>query len=159
MTDQPVKPVVKATKSEVKKRISKIADLLVSGLTRAQILQYVVEKTDWNLKDRQVDTYIQRANNSFKATPGIDRTQQYQRAIRRMEMILSACIKVQDFARAIAAAKELHTLMAIYEPPAAQTIITQDMGALVKLAKAKGISLTELIRDLTSVLMEVDPDE
>lgn len=159
MTDQPeVTTKPKATRAEVKRRVSKVTDLLASGVNRAGILQYVSDKTDWKLTDRQIDNYIQRATDSFKDTPGIDRVEQYKKAIRRMEMILSACLKVQDYARAIAASKELHTLMALYEPPARQTLKIEGLDLFSLFAEkyaAKGGNMEQL---LAALLAEIGED-
>lgn len=51
----------KATKSIVMQRTNEIYQALLSGWTRAEIIQYITNK-QWNINDRQVDTYIQKAN-------------------------------------------------------------------------------------------------
>ena len=42
-------------------RAEQVLDLVVAGLTRAQVIKYVAEKTDWKIKTRQVDRLIARA--------------------------------------------------------------------------------------------------
>lgn len=157
MTDQSEPTKTRATKAETRLRVAKVTDWLATGLSRAQILQTVAEKTTWNLKPRQVDSYIHKATEAFKTAGKYDPTTEFQKAKRRMEMIIAACLRVQDYARAIAASKELHTLMALYEPPARQTLKIEGLDLFHLLAEKIGDpgKLRELI---AAMLAELESD-
>lgn len=49
----------KSTKVAIKTRIAQVRELLLSGHTRSHILE--LGKENWDLADRQIDEYIQKA--------------------------------------------------------------------------------------------------
>lgn len=51
----------KATKAETLMRTEEIYGLLLRNKTRKEILAFVEQQTDWNIRTRQVDNYIQKA--------------------------------------------------------------------------------------------------
>ena len=56
----------KSTSFEKDKRIDVVCELLVSGASRSQMIQYVAKKTEWNLSSRQIDQYISYAKEKIK---------------------------------------------------------------------------------------------
>jgi hypothetical protein len=118
----PKKRKPRATAAETEARVNKVFELLVNGLTRYQVLQFVATKTDWQLKPRQVDNYIQKASALIAQEAEYLRPKEIGKAIARLNAIFQGAVKVQDYKTAIAAQRELNKLLSLYEPPAAQTL-------------------------------------
>ena len=113
----------RVSKAEKEQRVQKIFELLVNGLPRYAILQYVADKTTWNLKARQVDNYIADAAAMLAIESEYQRPKELGVAIRRLNDLYSASMKVQDYARAISAQRELNKLLSLYASPAPQTLL------------------------------------
>jgi DNA-directed RNA polymerase sigma subunit (sigma70/sigma32) len=64
-------PAKGTTIAQTELRINRIARLLANGATRSECVQYAA--TEWGLKPRQVDNYIQRAREILRADWEIDR--------------------------------------------------------------------------------------
>jgi len=64
-------PARGTTIAQTELRINRIARLLANGATRSECVQYAA--TEWGLKPRQVDNYIQRAREILRADWEIDR--------------------------------------------------------------------------------------
>jgi len=64
-------PASGTTIAQTELRINRIARLLANGATRSECVQYAA--TEWGLKPRQVDNYIQRAREILRADWEIDR--------------------------------------------------------------------------------------
>lgn len=144
----------RATNAELEQRVTKVVELLVSGLTRAQIFRYVQDKTDWQIEDRQLDTYIQKATEQLKTLAKIDREAAFGEAIAGTRLILAKALQMQDFQRALAARKELHTLQGLY--PAAKSELKIEgldlFHTLAERARAAGVDLSAL---LTALMEEI----
>lgn len=113
-----------ATKEE---RINKVYELLVIGLNRYRIWQYVTsdEKGKTLFRDvsrRQLDRYIAEANGMLASERDFHREREFARAKARLDNLYERCLKIQDYARCHAVQRELNALMSLYEPPAAQTL-------------------------------------
>lgn len=134
----------KANAAEKEARTNKIYDMLVSGMNRAAILQYVSSKTDWKLTPRMVDNYIAEANALLAAEAEFHRPREMGRAVARMNAIFYASLKVQDYQRAIAAARELHQLLGLYAPIKSELKLTADTE----------IMLTRLLSELQAQNMD-----
>ena len=52
----------KCNNAEYEKRINTVFNLLLNGLQRFEILEYIRTKTDWNIERAQIDNYIAEAN-------------------------------------------------------------------------------------------------
>jgi hypothetical protein len=61
----------KATNAEAEYRRNRVARLLSNGATRSEVKQYCA--SEWGLRPRQCDTYIQQATEILKADWDIDR--------------------------------------------------------------------------------------
>ena len=86
----------KSTDFEKEKRIDVICELLIKGLTRGQMCQYVSKKTDWNISDRQVDRYVEEAKEKIKNSDN-DKGFEIQRAKRRLEKLYIKNEDIEDF--------------------------------------------------------------
>jgi hypothetical protein len=147
----------KANDAEKEARVNKVYELLVNGFTRYQILQYVTTKTEWKIEARQVDNYIKAANALIANEAEYHRAREIGRAISRLNDLYQKCLKVQDYQRALAAQRELNTLLSLYEPPAPQTlrVMGVDDKLLSQLAQAftkNGISASDVFNAMLAEL-------
>jgi hypothetical protein len=109
-------PGTKPTNAELKRRVNTVSDLLLMGSSRAEILQYIAEKTPWGISERTIDDYIARATEAYRKVAEFHREEQLGKAIRRLEMLFLRAMKVQDFQRALATQRELNALLGLYAP-------------------------------------------
>ena len=61
----------KSTKIEIDMRVNRIARLLANGAVRSEIVQYCAK--EWEIAERQTDTYIAKARDLIRADWETDR--------------------------------------------------------------------------------------
>jgi len=115
--------MAKATNAEVKKRIKQVSKMLLRGLSRAEIIQYAAEY--WEIEERQVDTYINRANKGFAKSSIFDTSEQLGIASQRLTDLYGKNMRIDDYKAALAVQKELTRLLGIDAP---QRIEYKDIG-------------------------------
>lgn len=103
----------KATAAQTEERINKVFDLLVSGATRQQILQYVAKKTDWKLADRQVDNYIAKATERITTAGKTRREEELGKAVLRLQQLYFMCLTLQNFQTALNVQREINKLLGL----------------------------------------------
>ena len=113
----------KSTDFEKEKRIDVICELLIKGLTRGQMCQYVSKKTDWNISDRQVDRYIEEAKEKIKNSDN-DKGFEIQRAKRRLEKLYIKNEDIEDFKECRAIIDTSAKLFGWNEPEKTESEIT-----------------------------------
>lgn len=101
----------KSTKFEIKQRVTKVAELVMQGLTGTQILQYVTEKLHWQIKERQLWEYIKRANEQFAKEAEAKSTAEFGKGLRRLNFLFASCLKIQDYKGALAMQREINEMM------------------------------------------------
>ena len=96
----------------VTQRVNKIAELLLNGYSRWDIVQY--SATNWKICERQVDTYLQRATElielSVKRRIGFE----FAKAIRRLEDLYKKAMSKGDLKTALNVNRELSALQGLY---------------------------------------------
>lgn len=125
----------KATFALSEERTTEVYGLLIRGGSRADILQYTTKK-QWDLSPRQVDAYIEKAKEQIKAKAVQDRDYQYSIAMERLNFILRQAILIQDWQRALAAQKEINTLMGLY--PVQKTELSGKEGGAIEIVIRRG---------------------
>ena len=63
----------KSNNAEYKRRINELFNMLLNGLARHEILQYVSDKAKWGVDERQIDRYIFEARKLFEQYAKEDR--------------------------------------------------------------------------------------
>lgn len=86
----------KATEVEKEKRINTVSELLIKGITRAQMFKYVQTKTDWNISLNMLDRYIAEAKDLIKSSDN-DKGFEIQRAKIRLEGLYRKSEEIEDF--------------------------------------------------------------
>lgn len=113
----------KSSDFEFERRIDIVCEMLIKGLTRSQMLQYVSKKTDWNISDRQVDTYIYEAKEKIKNSDN-DKGFEIQRAKRRLEKLYQKNEAIEDFKECRAIIDTSAKLFGWNEPEKSETEMT-----------------------------------
>lgn len=121
----------KATKAEIGNRVNQVADMILQGFTRAQILQFITEKTSWGISERQSDYYIRKARDKFEEEAAINRRFELGRAMKRLDDLYRRDMAIQDYKAALQVHKERSTLAGLYasDPRAPLVLTTQDPQA------------------------------
>lgn len=133
------------TAAEMTRRVDQVAELVLAGLSRSEILRYVSEKTDWGVSERTVDTYLARANEKLQAEGKRDRAAEFGKALARLETLYRKALTGNNYKTCLSIQKEIAQLMALHQQP--ETGITMD-------------DIHVLMRALASVIQEhvEDPD-
>jgi hypothetical protein len=101
----------KTTKKEKIARILKVAELLMQGLTGPQILQYTSEKLKWGISDRTLDNYLVEAYKLFEKDALAHHSEEFGKALRRLNFLFANCLKIQDYKAALAMQREINEMM------------------------------------------------
>ena len=131
----------KSTFVETDSRISLVYRLLLNGLRRREIIQYISEKTDWEVTDRTIDTYIQKARAEISEITEIERDGAYGMARKRLDDLYYKSMKINDYKTCLAVQKEISELEGL---KVSKSEISGDGGGPVVLAVLKGVKLEEL---------------
>ena len=105
----------KSTDFEKEQRIDLICEMLIKGLTRSQMIQYVSKKTDWNISDRQVDTYISEAKEKIRNSEN-DKDFEIKKAKMRLEKLYQKNESIEDYKECRALIDTMAKLFGWIEP-------------------------------------------
>ncbi len=148
----------KATKAEINNRVNQIADMILQGFTRAQILQFITEKTTWEISERTADYYIRKARDKFETDAEINRRYELGRAMKRLDDLYRRNMAIQDYKAALSVQKERSTLTGLYSDkvqlllgPGSQVNLNQDAPRTKVTLRADQIagSFSDIYRDIT----------
>lgn len=109
-------PTRRTTKAEKNKRIEKITEMLTQGFTRAQILQFSSEKTNWEVSERTIDTYIAEATIQIEMLAEAASQYELGRALARLDDLYRRNMAIQDYKAALQVQRERSKLLGIYAP-------------------------------------------
>jgi len=99
---------------EYNKRIDKILTLIIGGLSNNEIKDFAREQTDWGISDRQVQNYIEKAENYIIKESKINRDGEIGKAIRRLNNLYKKAERIADYKVCLNVQKELNTLLNLY---------------------------------------------
>lgn len=111
--------MAKSNHITLKKRVEKVAELLLRGDSRTEILQYASKY--WKVTDRQADSYIAKARGEIENSVTRKVEFNYAKAERRFEAILKKALKNGDLRTALTTTKELATLQGLYKTQVEQS--------------------------------------
>jgi hypothetical protein len=94
-------------------RVGLVAELIIRGKSRADVIRYVAETTDWDVSDRTIDAYMQGGRETIGAAPLESAAQTTRTLIRRFELIFERCIEKGDERTALRAVRELATFRGV----------------------------------------------
>jgi len=105
--------MAKSNQITLQQRVSKVAELLLNGVSRVDIVQYASKK--WKVTDRQADTYIAKAKDEIESSISRKVEFNYAKAERRFEDILRKALERGDLRTALTTTKEIATLQGLYK--------------------------------------------
>ena len=103
----------KSTSAEVETRINRVYDLLVAGASRAQVIQFATEKGKWDVTDRQIDTYIAKANQRLIELGKTHRETELGRAVARLNNLYFLSITLQNYNVSLGVQREMNKLLGL----------------------------------------------
>jgi hypothetical protein len=105
----------KITKAEKNRRVQLITKLLCQRLSRGEILQYTTKKTDWDLVDRQIDTYIADATSRLKKQRAYNRDTEFVKLVKALDELYIKAKADKDYRTCLAIVRELSELLNLKE--------------------------------------------
>lgn len=123
----------KSTDAELYLRVSKVYNLLLIGIGRAEICQYA--STNWGVSDRQTDRYIEKANEEFKRQSFQERTLQFGKTSARLDRLFALAMKDEDTHQALVVLKENSNLYRLNDHGIEK--IEERISALERIKKVK----------------------
>ena len=131
--------MARITKAELENRVTQVTDLLLKGAKRGQILQYVA-KLGWDVNDRMVDNYIQKATEAIKESAVIDREWEVALAKQRYEYLYTQSVSGKDLRGALSVVQAKSKLLGL-DAPTKTEITGKDGEALtINIRKASEIN-------------------
>lgn len=103
----------KCTKAEKAARVALIYRLLISGMRRREVLQYVRTKTDWEVGDRSIDKYIHDATEEIKEVTTEEIEAARGMAYKRLDTLYYKSLLINDYKTALAVQKEMNDLFGL----------------------------------------------
>ena len=91
----------KSTNIEIDERINTVYKLLLEGNSRTQILQYGADT--WDLKDRQVEEYINRARDYQRLDAELERPEWLHESLSALKDIQRKATTRQQYSTALKA--------------------------------------------------------
>lgn len=147
----------KANRAQSEARLNKVYDLLVSGLSRWQVWQYVTgdkgKELFQDISRRQVDRYIAQASEMLVTEAEYHRPREMGRALASLKTLYQVAVKLQDIKTALAVRREYNALLSLYEAPAKQTIAIEGLD-LFSLLSSKAAAAGLDVEALLSALLE-----
>lgn len=107
----------RATKAVVERRVNVVYKLLLKGFSMQEIIQYVAERTDWDVGERQILTYLARARQLIAAEGKTERAEERGKAIARLNNLFGRALNANDLRQALAVQREINELLALRDGP------------------------------------------
>jgi hypothetical protein len=137
-----------ASKRELINRTTKVAELLMQGLTGDQIWHYASEKLKWKISLRSIWRYIKAANEEFTKTAQAKHSEEFGKALRRLNFLFASCLKIQDYKGALAMQREINEMMGFRNKYEIKADIKTEELDLSKLSKEQKEQLAAISRKL-----------
>lgn len=139
----------RANPAEMADRVEAVAKLLLSGASRADIHRAGADPAGlFKLSARQMDRLIEKATAHLAADAAPNRPAMIGTAYRRYTAIFSACMRVQDYERALKAQDRIVGLFALQAPPPPRTlnlnVDTSQLQTLIDLIEAQDMSASDV---------------
>jgi hypothetical protein len=132
---KPEKKKPKAESAEVAGRVEEMLRIRLDGAQFHDVVQYAAEK-GWNLQERQIRTYIRRADALLVERRDKSRTQVIARHLAQRQALYARAVNAADYRTALAILDSDAKLRGLYPE--------KDIKELVKLAAAQGARIEEL---------------
>ena len=122
-------PRAKSSVAEVALRVEEVLRIRLDGAQYHDVVQYAAEK-GWGLKERQVATYIRRADDLLVERQDKSRKRAIARHLARREALFARCVNAADYRTALAVLTDLAKLQGLYPD-------SRELKELLRLAAAR----------------------
>lgn len=126
----------KADTAAVALRVEEVLRIRLDGGQFHDVVQYVAEK-EWGLKDRQLRTYIRRADDLLVEQQDADRRRIIARHFAQRQTLYARAVNAADYRTALAILSDEAKLRGLYASD-------KDIRDLLKLAAEQGAKIREL---------------
>jgi hypothetical protein len=82
-------------------------------MRRREVLQYVTDKTDWNISEPMVDKYLREATDEIKQVTDEEMETARGMAYKRLDTLYYKSLLINDFKTALAVQKEMNELFGL----------------------------------------------
>jgi hypothetical protein len=130
----------KSDTAEVAKRVEEVLRIRLDGAQLHDIVQYASEK-GWAISDRQVSTYIRRADDLLVKRQEKSRRRLLARHLAQREALFARAVNAADLRTALAIADSTAKLQGLFTD-------TRDLKELARLAASQGERIRELEKRL-----------
>lgn len=110
-------------------RSTKVSELLATGLTVKQILQYVNEKLGWETTEKSVFRYISAANEIFAEESKAKINEEFGKGLRRLNMLFASSLKIQDYKACLAIQREINAMLGFTGGTKSSLVVHGDINA------------------------------
>jgi len=111
-------PKRRLTRTELEKRISQVADLLLVGMNRQDVARYVREKTNWRISRATREEYIEAAQEMISDEADEGKRYRRQQSLCRLDDLYKKSTAIQDYKTCLAVQKEINRLLGLPEEDA-----------------------------------------
>lgn len=105
----------KSSKYICNQRIDLIIELILAGAKRSNILQYITEKENWDVKTRQIENYIRKANDYIQDHSSKNRNKLINKTIAQLEYLYMKSNLQNNYKTSLLALRELINLTNLTE--------------------------------------------
>jgi hypothetical protein len=128
-------PKPRSSAAEVALRVEEVLRIRLDGAQFHDVVHFASEK-GWGVSDRQVATYIRRADDLLVERQDRSRARTIARRVAQREALFARCINAADYRTALAILTDLDKLRGLYPE--------KELKELVRLAAAQAGRLREL---------------
>jgi hypothetical protein len=146
--DAAAKAKKKSDAAEVARRVGEVLRIRLDGAQLHDTVHYASEN-GWNVSDRQVATYIRRADELLVERQDKSRKRVIARRLSQREALFARALNAADYRTALAVLADLDKLQGHYPE--------KDVKELVKLATTQGLRIAELEKRLALATGEGPP--
>ena len=136
----------KATNGELKKRIKKVYELILSATPRQDILQYAAK--NWGVAVRTTDSYIKAANDEIEAEAKEYRSNAMGRHLQQRRLLMNQALEKGKMGLAFEMMRDEAKLLGLYPVDKLEHSIEVKESPLDKLSsRIASIAATETTRN------------
>lgn len=105
------------TKAELALRHAQVATMLLSGLSRGDVLQFIAtERATWDVKERQIDYYIAAANKIIEREAARDVNREKGKAALRLDTLYRKSLGAKLYGTALRVQRAINRLHGLEAP-------------------------------------------
>ena len=97
-----------SSRAETDSRVAQVYRLLLNGLRRRDIIQYIANKTDWNVTVRTIDNYIKKATDEIAAVNDAEKLASRGMALKRLDDLYFKLMQKKDYKGCLSVQREIN---------------------------------------------------